>query len=108
DAMCQTVGNKLRRTFEINNAYVSSVGAEDFAIGLPERGAGNYRIDSAGDAAINQLPYPPQPWNSILISQRNALVHLVAVGSRMQIVAVIKLPSDCVRQQRSNGGFSRS
>jgi hypothetical protein len=59
------------------------------------------RLADPGGAGVQ--PAPP-----ILVGERNAIVHLVDVGSRMEPIGVLELPSQAQSEKRSHGRLPAS
>src|SRR5437016_3199324 len=101
----ELLGNESVLAAKKNQLHLS-VHLEISAVCFLQRRTSQNSVLSCGSAPFDQLAQTFQPRPSVLIRQRNALAHLLYVGSWMKIVGLIEAPVELLREQLADGGLS--
>ena len=77
-----------------------------FLVGMFERRTSQDNVLASVASIVDQFGESLEPGLSVLIGQRNPLVHLLDVRGGVVVVGVIELPAELARQKFSHGRLS--
>src|SRR5215467_8330598 len=101
-----TPGDQVAIAFQENQAYVPPVTDQNVAVDTLESGTGHDAVPAGAPGGIDPVGNGMQPWPTVFISKRLAVVHLLDIGLRMKPVAVLVNPMQALRQHGSDRAFA--
>src|SRR5690349_1712577 len=102
----QTLLQHFPRTLEIDKANILIARAQNIAIRTLQRRTSKNRILMRRLFLLDRRANRPEPRPAIFIRQRNAVVHLLLVGSAMKRVAIREAALEPLRQHFANTGLA--
>lgn len=87
-------------------ARIRHTHAEASSVAAFQGGAGQHDAASITDRGIDQAGEPVEPWESLLVVERDSLPHEGDVFRRMIVVGIEKLAAEMARQKPPNRRFA--
>jgi hypothetical protein len=98
--------NQVIRSFEVDKRHVRAIPDDDVPVGPLQRRAGEHTRLAPCAPAIDLFRDLAQPRQTIRIRQRCAVVHLLHIHGRMQIIAILELTAEHGRDERRDRGLA--
>src|SRR6266571_2631716 len=91
---------------QIDETYVPAAVDDDVAIAALERRAGEHDVPAGAARFVDERGDGVEPRPAVLVGERDALVHLLDIGGRVEPIAVLEFPAEAPGQQRADGALA--
>src|SRR5579872_1838415 len=98
----KTAGNQCFVTLQIDQTNVCAVADQNIAVATLQCGARDDTMCARAARLVDPASDRAEPGPTVLVAERNAVVHLVNVRRRMKPIGILKLPSQTAGKERPN------